>query len=362
MRRWLLLLLLLGAALFAWARRAELVAVGEAWAQARWSWLAAAILWQAGFQLATAAMYCASLRVTGVHEGWLPMVPTYLGAMAVNVVAPSGGATGTTWMVDRLYGRGGDPGRATAGLILARALSFFSFLVVFLLALWWWPGVLAGAGVAPVPVDPVAGESGEGGVAGTQLGSWAGSAWTGAVAVAAVAVGHLGLLVLAAKAPVALRRFLSWAEGMHGRLRARFRLGAPAPAWGDAVSVELEQAARAVWAAPGAVLAAFALALVAYACDLACLHAVFMAFGAPVGLETMVVGYALGTLFWVVPITPQGIGLVEGTMAVAYTALGLPGAVATSVALAFRGVNFWLPLGVGVGALRGTGEGAGDRA
>jgi uncharacterized membrane protein YbhN (UPF0104 family) len=339
MRRWLLVLLLIGAALFAWTSRAELGAVAGAWSGARWTWLAAAILAQAGFQLATAAMYRLSLRVTGVPVGVLPMVPTYLGAMAVNVVAPSGGATGTTWMVDRIYRRGGDPGRATAGLILARALSFSSFLVVFVAALWMLPGVLAAA--------PASGE----GLVG--LGAWEGGVWTGALAVALVAGGHLGLLFLAARRPALLEALLARLELWQGRWRARFRRDASAPDWSEAVSAELKDAAAAVWASPVAVWLALALALVAYACDLACLRAVFAAFDVPIAWDVMVVGYALGTLFWVVPITPQGIGLVEGTMAVAYVGLGVPGAAATAVALAFRGVNFWLPLAVGVGALRG---------
>ncbi len=330
MRRWLLALVAAAALWFAYRQRAELGAVWAAWSAAKLGWLAAALLLQAGFQLATAALYRASLAVAGAQTTVATMAPTYLGAMAVNVAAPSGGATGTTWMVDRLAQRGLPPARSAAGLVLGRALSFSSFLVVMILAV-----VLLGGGD---------------GVSATLV---PGGAIVGVVAVAVVAGAHLALLALAARAPARLAAWLARAEALHERWRARWRPEARPATWSGSVSAELGDAARAVWAAPGAVLVAWCWGLLAYALDLACLRAVFAAFDVAIDAGPMIAGYALGTLFWVVPITPQGIGLVEGAMAAAFTGLGVTGASATAVAIAFRGVNFWLPLAVGVAALRG---------
>ena len=61
----------------------------------------------------------------------------------------------------------------------------------------------------------------------------------------------------------------------------------------------------------------------------------------------LVAGYAMGILFWNVSPVPQGIGVVEGVMVLVYTSLGINGFVAASIVLAFRGLNFWLPMLLG---------------
>ena len=63
-------------------------------------------------------------------------------------------------------------------------------------------------------------------------------------------------------------------------------------------------------------------------------------------LGPLTAGYAIGFVFWVVSPTPQGIGVVEGVMALVYTSLGVP-APAVLAVLTFRGLTFWLPLLIG---------------
>lgn len=94
------------------------------------------------------------------------------------------------------------------------------------------------------------------------------------------------------------------------------------------------------------------MALIAHLVDLTSLYALFLAFHEPVGIGVLVAGYAIGVLFWIVSITPQGIGVVEGMMALVYTSLGVPAAQGAVIVLAFRGLTFWLPLLIGFFALR----------
>ena len=49
---------------------------------------------------------------------------------------------------------------------------------------------------------------------------------------------------------------------------------------------------------------------------------------------------------------PQGIGVVEGVMALVFASLGVPAGSATVIALAFRGLTFWLPMAAGFLLLR----------
>ena len=55
----------------------------------------------------------------------------------------------------------------------------------------------------------------------------------------------------------------------------------------------------------------------------------------------------MGILFWNISPVPQGIGVVEGVMALVYTSLGIQGFIAALIVLAFRSLNFWLPMLLG---------------
>jgi hypothetical protein len=82
------------------------------------------------------------------------------------------------------------------------------------------------------------------------------------------------------------------------------------------------------------------------------LFLVFMAFKVPVTLGTLVAGFSIGNLFNIVSPTPSGIGIVEGTLTLALASLHVPLAAATVVALAYRGIVFWLPLFLGMVTFR----------
>jgi hypothetical protein len=86
--------------------------------------------------------------------------------------------------------------------------------------------------------------------------------------------------------------------------------------------------------------------------NLAALAMLFLAFRQPAGPGALVAGYAMCILFWIVSITPQGIGIVEGVTALVLASLGVPAEKAAVIALAFRGLTFWLPFGIGFFQLR----------
>jgi phosphatidylglycerol lysyltransferase len=114
--------------------------------------------------------------------------------------------------------------------------------------------------------------------------------------------------------------------------------------WAEKNADEFNQAAVAVSQRPSRLIRTIVIAFLAHLLDITTLYILFLAFHQPVGLGTLVAGYAMGILFWIVSITPQGIGVVEGVMALTFTSLGIPGAVATTVVLAFRGLTFWIPM------------------
>ena len=78
----------------------------------------------------------------------------------------------------------------------------------------------------------------------------------------------------------------------------------------------------------------------------------FLSFNIPFRLGTIISGFSLGFLFLIVSPTPSGVGIMEGVMALAFHSRRIPWGSAILVTLTYRGVTFWLPLLLGLGAFR----------
>lgn len=63
--------------------------------------------------------------------------------------------------------------------------------------------------------------------------------------------------------------------------------------------------------------------------------------------EPLICGYVVATLFAMISITPQGVGVVEAMVVVAFTAYEQNAAAATATALVYRGIVFWMPFVIG---------------
>lgn len=78
----------------------------------------------------------------------------------------------------------------------------------------------------------------------------------------------------------------------------------------------------------------------------------FLAFQIPVSVGTIIASFSIGYLFFIVSPTPSGIGIVEGVMTLALSSMYIPLGAAAVIALAYRGITFWIPLTFGGVALR----------
>jgi uncharacterized protein (TIRG00374 family) len=95
-----------------------------------------------------------------------------------------------------------------------------------------------------------------------------------------------------------------------------------------------------------------ALALSNKALLISILSLMFMAFDVPLSVGTLIAGFSIGYLFFIVSPTPSGIGFVEGALTLALVSMYIPLGAAAVVTLAYRGITFWVPLAVGGIALR----------
>jgi len=86
-----------------------------------------------------------------------------------------------------------------------------------------------------------------------------------------------------------------------------------------------------------------------WATDCSCLAAAFLAVGAPVPWQGLLLAYCGGQLAVNLPITPGGLGVVEGSLTIALVAFGGGKAPTVAAVLLYRLISFWLPLPVGAG-------------
>jgi uncharacterized protein (TIRG00374 family) len=95
---------------------------------------------------------------------------------------------------------------------------------------------------------------------------------------------------------------------------------------------------------------ATAMSLGNWVADCGCLTLSFLAVGAGVPWRGLLLAYGAGQLATVLPITPGGLGVVEGSLTVALVTFG--GAQDSTVAavLLYRLISFWLLLPVGWGS------------
>jgi uncharacterized protein (TIRG00374 family) len=83
--------------------------------------------------------------------------------------------------------------------------------------------------------------------------------------------------------------------------------------------------------------------------DAASLWVFLLAFGHRAGVDALLVSYGLANVLAAIPITPGGLGVVEAVLAASLVGFGASRGEAVLGVIAWRLVNFWLPIPVGAG-------------
>jgi uncharacterized protein (TIRG00374 family) len=78
----------------------------------------------------------------------------------------------------------------------------------------------------------------------------------------------------------------------------------------------------------------------------------FLALNTPFTIDLLLGAFSISYLFLYVSLTPSGIGIVEGVLPAALNAFGIPWTQAVLITLAFRGITVWFPLALGALAFR----------
>ena len=324
-RRWILWFLVFVFFGFVISRLPEVEKLITTLAKGRWQWILVAAGLQLGRYVVFTAVFQSAFDLVGVKSRISELLPVMFASVFVNLIAPIGGASGFALFVDDAARRGQSGARASAGTILALTCEYSTFGVVLVIGLVYLSvhGKLAGYELA-------------------------------GAALLVLVIGSLAAaLVLARWWPERLHRLFGWMQRTINRFAGRFgRSSLLAEGWAEKNATEFAHAAHAMTSRPRSLVRTLAVALGMHAVNMASLYAVILAFYQPISFGALVAIFGVGMLFWMVSITPQGIGMVEGAMVLVCTSLGMPAAEATAITLAFRGLSLWLPLLVGFVLLR----------
>ena len=314
MRSWLkraLAVVLLGVAAYeAYLRRAEVSQALEMYDRLQLSYLALAIVLEAGSMVVFARLQRWLLQAGGVNIGLGEMVEITLAGNALGTSLPGGAAWAATWAFGQLRRRGAD--RVLAGWVILVAGALASFALFVLVAVGAW-------------------------VAGSH-GPVAHLRWLAAALTAIPVVVGAGFLGAARSAAIRRTIASTWAW-----VRAHLPGAAPT---GRLIG-NIHQSLQTVKPGPVGWLEAFGLALGNWVSNAACLLACIIALHVHVPWRGLLVIYALTQISASLPITPGGLGVVEGSMAALLVAYGTPGSQALAVVLLYRIVSFWglVPIG-----------------
>jgi phosphatidylglycerol lysyltransferase len=289
-------------------------------AEGQWLWVLVAATLQVGYYIFYTAMYQSAFDTVEVKSRIRDLLPVTFASVFVNVAVPTGGTSGQALFVDDAARRGESPARAAVGTLIALIIDFSAFALVLVIGLIY---LFIYHDLKNYEVVT-------------------------SLILFAMVIGLTGLLILGLQHPERLHRWLTWlVSTVNAWSRSFKRPQLMSESWADKNANELSEAAVAIVAHPGRICRTLAIALAGNVIDLASLYSLFLAFHQPVTLGVLVAGYSIGILFWIVSITPQGIGIVEGMMTLVFTSLGVPAERAAIVSLSFRGLTFWLPLLIG---------------
>lgn len=324
-KRWIIWISI---AAFVWvvlSHLAEIQEVAEPLGKGDWQWIVVAAFLQIAYYIIFSAVFKAAFHTVEVKSRVLELLPVTLGTLFVNTLAPTWGMAGAALFVDDVAHRGQSAARAAAGTLLAQAADYITFSLVLVFGLAY---LLLNHDLKAYEL-------------------------VGAVFLLLVISGLGGGLVLAVWRPDWLTRLFGLAQrGINElmiKLKRRTRLTGD---WAGQNAAEFIEAANAIKARPWRLFKTLSIALGAHLTNIISLYAIFLAFHQQIGVWALVAGYAIGILFWDISPVPQGIGIVEGVMALLFTTLGVPALTATVIALAFRALDFWLPMVLGFILLR----------
>lgn len=315
----IVIILLLGVAFIIFSLT-ELKNISDTLHHSNWRFLAVAFFFECLWIYNVAIDYSLLYKLVGLHEDKKRLLMVSSAATFVNVVTPTAGIGGMAVFLDDAKRRNHSSGRVTVVGALFVLFDYVAFLIV--LALGW---------VVLIRRNNLnAGEI------------------TASLILLGLAIAFAVLIYLGYRSATALGNALAWMARLVNRVLRPFihreYLSETRP---HEYAAEMAEGLSTLQGKKKTLIWPFLFALNSKALLICVLAFVFLAFGTPFTVGTLVGGFSIGYLFLIVSPTPAGLGVVEGAMAVALNTLRVKIDAAVLITLAYRALTFWFPLAVG---------------
>jgi glycosyltransferase 2 family protein len=325
LRAWIFIILMVALTGLVVSRFADFQSLITTLIQGNWYWVLVGVAIHILYFYLDAVLHKYSFATVEVKSRASELFPVLLSAIAVNAVAPTGGTGGAALFVDYAVRKGQSGARTAVGLILGLMADLVT-LIPFVLG-----GVFFLSSFRKLKFYET----------------------LGFLFFLVFICGMIGVLLLAYWKPNILQHLFNWLHRAANRVGSWFNHPNLLPeGWGAKNAAEFIDGARAIRNHPRDFAYTMAWGMAIHIVNLIGLYAFFLAYRQPVRLGTLVAGFSLGIVFFIVSVVPQGVGAVEGIMTLIFISMGIPRTNAIVISLAFRGVNFWLPLIAGFILLR----------
>jgi len=325
MRKFIFILVLFFAAAFVYLSFGELESIARTLRQGNLWFILLAVLIEVAWLLVAGLIYQSIYHVLGIEDSFYRLSLLSAAATFVNIVAPSVGMGGIALFIRDAVRHGRPIGKVTIANMLWLFLDYLAFLFVLALGL-----------IVLFRRNDL--DSTEIIASGIMF---------------SVAAGLGFLLYLGSRSAVALGNVLAKMAQVVNRvlkpfLHRDYLSEARAHEFAQEMASDLKSLPEKVHnlALP------FLFALVSKTLLICVLLSVFIAFQVPFSAGTIIGGFSISYLFFILSPTPAGVGIIEGVMPLALSSLRVPWSQAVIITLAYRGITFWVPLGLGAVAFR----------
>ena len=309
---------------FVFLRGDQINELAETMAQGAMIPLVIAIFTQLCKYISQSFAYTFSFKAVGETMRPKNTLPLVFGTFFLNTVIPSLNLAGTTLVVDDARRRGISAGKATSAALLMQITVDSAFATIMVIGF----AILA----LTVGISPI---------------------WLVFGFVVILLVGAMiSIMVLGNKNPDLVIRILNPISRFVNKVLVRFHKN-PLDPWVEKTVHSFSKAAKLLAKNPKTVLKAWGCSLIASCCELSAFCLVGYAFGVAVP-ESLVCGYVVATLFAMISFTPQGVGVVEAAVTVAFTAFGASATAGMAIGLVYRGIVFWMPFLIGAVLIQTT--------
>ena len=325
MRKFIVIAVLFLGAAFIYLSFSEIESVVETLQHGNLWFILLALLIQLSWYVAAGLTYQSLYQLLGMQESVYKLSLLYASANFVNTIAPSAGVGGMAVFISAATRDGHSAGRVTVASMLSLLLDYIAFLCILTL------GLIVLFRRNDLDLTEII-----------------------ASVVIFIIAATLGfLLYLGSQSGNALGKTLAWMARIINRVMLPFiHREYLSESRAHEFAHEMAQDLKSLPKHPRSLIRPFLYALAGKALLMCLLMCVFLAFQVPFSAGTIIGGFSITYLFLIVSPTPSGIGIIEGIMPLALSSLRVPLSQAVIITLAYRGITFWIPLGLGAIAFR----------